>query len=474
MEANGGGHALDNGGGHGNGLANGAGGHGLANGAGHADGMANGVGGHGLAEHALANGAGQANGLANGAGGQGQAEHVLANGAGHANGAGGHGQAEHALANGAGHDLPNGVVPAQAAAVNPGALYQVFLHLPAQEIARCRGVCRLWRDITGTEAFRHDHHHHRYRTPMPLVFPRAPGLARINAVDFRYRMTRPVIRFPLHQEALRIHGSCSGILLLSYGDRLYACNPCTRRWANLPPLHVDNHIIGFYLAGVYQGFAFQVLYHNRREPNCEYRIFELGAEAPEPPTWSIGRPALVQDVHLDLVLANGIAPSYTVPPVYVHLSPALVFLFWLPQATWSNSDILVFDTAAQSFGLIPPPTIQVDGGADIPVGVGGQLLEIGKHLAMTIISPARVEVWVRSNINHLWSRRYHRDVPTRVMFAAARERNGPVHSPHISLSGNQIVHSRHTIEESLLLRPDILPMQDTDAVDGDPPFFRNH
>uniref|UniRef100_A0ACD5X6A3 Uncharacterized protein n=1 Tax=Avena sativa TaxID=4498 RepID=A0ACD5X6A3_AVESA len=378
MEANGGGHGLANGGG----PANGVGGHGLANGGGHANGMANGAGGHGLAEHALANGAGHANGL------------------------------------------PNGVVPAQAAAVNPdNALYQVFLRLPAQEIARCRTVCRLWRDITGTEAFRRHHHDHRYRTPMPLA--------------------------------------------------LYACNPYTRRWALLPPIHVDNHIIGFYLADVYQdgGFAFQVLYHNRREPNCEYGIFELGAEAPEPPAWSIGRPALVHDVHLDLVLANGIAPSYMIPPVYVHVP---VFLFWLPQAAWGNSDILVFDTTAQSFSLIPPPTIQVDG-ENSPVGLGGQLLEIAEHLAMTVISPARVDVWVQCNITLAWSHRYRIHLPfTTVLFAVAQDRNGPVQCPHIfPAAANQTIHSRHTFQESLLLHPDILPMQDTDAVDGDPPFFQN-
>uniref|UniRef100_A0ACD5WH35 Uncharacterized protein n=1 Tax=Avena sativa TaxID=4498 RepID=A0ACD5WH35_AVESA len=396
-----------------------------------------------------------------------------------ANGAGGHGLAEHALANGAGHanGLPNGVVPAQAAAVNPdNALYQVFLRLPAQEIARCRTVCRLWRDITGTEAFRRRHHDHRYRTPMPLAFFRPPGLARvyIDAIDFRDRVPRPVMRFPLHHEELRIHGSCSGILLLSSGDRLYACNPYTRRWALLPPIHVDNHIIGFYLADVYQdggGFAFQVLYHNRREPNCEYGIFELGAEAPEPPAWSIGRPALVHDVHLDLVLANGIAPSYMIPPVYVHVP---VFLFWLPQAAWGNSDILVFDTTAQSFSLIPPPTIQVDGEVS-PVGLGGQLLEIADHLAMTVISQARVDVWVQCNITLAWSCRYRIHLPfTTVLFAVAQDRNGPVQCPHIfPAAANQTIHSRHTFQESLLLHPDILPMQDTDAVDGDPPFFQN-
>jgi hypothetical protein len=66
---------------------------------------------------------------------------------------------------------------------------------------------------------------------MPLLVFRSPGLARcsIHAVDTRDRVTRPLIRFPLDRGAMLIHGSFAGIVLLSFGKRLYACNPCTRR-----------------------------------------------------------------------------------------------------------------------------------------------------------------------------------------------------------------------------------------------------
>uniref|UniRef100_A0ACD6A2V3 Uncharacterized protein n=1 Tax=Avena sativa TaxID=4498 RepID=A0ACD6A2V3_AVESA len=446
MEANGGGGGLEDGG-DGHALANGGGGHALANGA-----LANGEG------HALANG------VANG-GGQAAAMEE-------AGGAVGNGGLQVM-------GVPNGVVPAQAvAALTPDALYQFFLRLPAQEIARCRMVCSLWRDIINTDAFRGEHHRYPYKPPMPLVFFQDPGFENLHAVDVRDIVPWPVMRFPNHQhEVFRIHASFAGILLLSYGDRLYACNPCTRRWAHLPPLHVHNHIIGFYATGIDDDdehgnlFRCQVLYHDRREPNCEYWIFELGAAA-QPP-WSIGRPSLHEDVHLDLVLANGIAPSYTIPPVCIH-----VFLLWLPQAAWANSDILMFDTDALSFLLIPPPTIQVDG-EDFPVGVGGQLLEIAGHLAMAVFSPERLDVWVRCNIDNLWSRRYriplHQDDAfTGGEVAVARDRTDLVQGPSIL---HAVQHgtflSRHTIEESLLLHPAILPMQDTDAVDDDPPFFRN-
>jgi hypothetical protein len=419
MEANGGGHALANGG-VGHAPANGGGGHAPANGeGGHAP--ANGGGGHALA---------------NGGGG-----HALANGGG-----------GHAPANGGGGH----------------ALYLAFLCLPAQEIALCRRVCRLWRDITGTEAFRLDHHHHRCRRPMPLLVIPDHGLARcsIHAADTRDLAVRPVIRYPLGHGSMLIHGSCGGIILLSLGRRLYACNPCTRRWASLPPVHVDDSIVGFYETDN----GFHVLYRDCEEPDCMYWIFRLEAN---PIERFIGRPQHEGEaVELDLVLANGIAPSYAIPPVRYN-----VYLCWLPRAVRGTSDILMYDTAAEAFSLIPPPTIQV-GGEDIPVVLGDQLFEMHQHLAMTFISPTGVDVWVRSNITDLWSHRYRILRPMNVLlatgvFAVARERDHLLQSPHIMLAGTGIFFSRHTIQESLLLHPAALPLQDTDAVVGDPPFFRN-
>ncbi|KAM0885988.1 hypothetical protein ACQ4PT_029988 [Festuca glaucescens] len=137
---------------------------------------------------------------------------------------------------------------ANASMGNP-ALYLALLCLPAQEIARCRWVCRVWRDITSTDAFRRHHHDHHFRTPMPLFFFLDPTLASLNLSAVDIREPRPVIRFirPTKSEVFRTHGSCAGILLLSSGHRLYACNPCTRRWARLPPLHDHHDIIGFYV-----------------------------------------------------------------------------------------------------------------------------------------------------------------------------------------------------------------------------------
>jgi hypothetical protein len=95
----------------------------------------------------------------------------------------------------------------------------------------------------------------------------------IHAADTRDLAVRPVIRYPLGNGSMLIHGSCGGILLLSFGKRLYACNPCTRRWASLPPVHVDDSIVGFYETDN----GFYVLYRDCEEPDCMYWIFRLEA-----------------------------------------------------------------------------------------------------------------------------------------------------------------------------------------------------
>jgi hypothetical protein len=298
---------------------------------------------------------------------------------------------------------PDNMAAANASMGNP-ALYLAFLCLPAQEIARCRRVCPLWRDITSAEVFRRHHHDHHYRTPMPLFFFLDPTLARLNlrAVDSRSGVSRPVIHYarPSNHEVLRIHGSSAGILLLSSGRRLYALNPSTRRWARLPSLHVENDIVGFYVTPAPGGgdFESKVLYHDRAG---SYWIFTLGTAAPPPNC--IGRPG---PEDLNPVLARGIAPSYKIPPVFFG-----GFLHWPPKAVQDNVNVLMFDVNVESFDLVLPPSIQV-GGEGVPV-VGRQLCEIDECLAMTVVSfsPPRVDVWVQSDQSELWSRRYSIRVP---------------------------------------------------------------
>jgi hypothetical protein len=232
-------------------------------------------------------------------------------------------------------------------------------------------------------------------------------------------------------------------------------------------------------------------------PLCEYWIFTLGTAVSA--RRCIGRPCVGRgSADLDLELAYGIVPSYNIPPVFF-----LDSLYWPPKVIQErNTKVLRFDINAEAFSFIPAPRFQA---------VGRQLFETDEErLAMTVVSfpPAsRVHVWVlRDNNNNnnnaeRWSHRYSILVPVNEInannschhngsvFAVAQGRNHLVQCPRVLLHCDdqgavlqryrpQPQHadrwtalSGHTIQESLLLHPNILRMRDTDAVDGDPPFF---
>uniref|UniRef100_A0A0D9VGU6 F-box associated beta-propeller type 3 domain-containing protein n=1 Tax=Leersia perrieri TaxID=77586 RepID=A0A0D9VGU6_9ORYZ len=438
------------------------------------------------------------------------------------NGGGNHAQGAEANGHGAANGGQNGGNHA-AAAGNGGvarplpalrrvadeALYEALLRMSAAEVARASTASRRVRDMVATDAFRRDHHRHRSRRPMPLFFYRVyanDGLVRIHlrGVDIAARESPPVIRFAnaadpslpfaADPRVFRIEGSCDGILLLSYLARLYACNPCTRRWGRLPPLHVDNHdIVGFYGHGGFNKREYRVLYHEGiQESDCRYWIFSLSF--PDQPARYIGRPTNLDAV--GLVLAHGIAPSHEMPPVTIGHR-----LYWLPQIGQDNFNVLVFDTVTEIFWWIPPPREEEDDDRLVPVE-GDQLLEINGLLAMTLVLQERVDVWVlQDDMGEVWELRYQLMLPVEQLnlnngyddehFISAavlvdpRDQNVLAQCPNViiqsdaggnvvklyALVGHLPVLSRYMLQESLLMHA-FLPMRHSDAIDGDPPFFQ--
>uniref|UniRef100_A0A0E0CLQ6 F-box domain-containing protein n=1 Tax=Oryza meridionalis TaxID=40149 RepID=A0A0E0CLQ6_9ORYZ len=384
---------------------------------------------------------------------------------------------EHEEANG---DLPNvaGIrAPRELRRVEVDALHQVLLRMPAAEVARCSGVCRRLRDLIATDAFRRGHQRHRSRHPMPLFFYRLdhwafPDRVRVHlrAVDVAARETHPIIRFSHADADLR-----------SADPRALRLQPLHARW---PPLHDDHVIVGFYGHGAIDEREYRVLYHTTR-PGCRYWVFSLSFFPDQPPR-DIGRPAVLEAVRA--VLAEGISPSYEMPPVAVAHR-----LHWRAQAASRN--VLVFDTVAESFGWIPPPN-QQEGNQMIPVE-GDQLLEINGTLAMTLVSQTTVDVWVLQE-GEAWEHHYQISLPLNVLggyddegfvsaavFAVSQERNVLAQCPAMmlqcdtegnvlrfySLAGHLTVLSRYMLQESLLAHA-FLPMRQEDAIDGDPPFFQ--
>ncbi|CAM0947462.1 unnamed protein product [Alopecurus aequalis] len=332
--------------------------------------------------------------------------------------------------------LGHGWVQGEAWAAE-NAFYLASLYLPAHEVVRCRRISRLWRAVFDTEVFRLRHHDHRSRRPMPLFLLQdqdRPSLVNLRAVDIQGRVSRLIPFDPeperIHGE-VSIHGSCAGILLISFGNRLFAFDPWRRRRARLPMLHVGRRIIGFYATTGPEGFRCKVLYHDLQPLayiTCAFWIYTLGT--PPPSARYIGR---------------ALDPVLVLPPVFF-----LNMLHWLYT---DNINILRFNTVDETFSIIPPPRIR-----NYTLR-GRQLFEIDQHLAMTFKFPssATVDVWVRSNATGSWSIR---------VFAVAQDRNLLVCCPgillHCDALGTVLGRYRftlltgHTIQESLLLHPSIL------------------
>ncbi|KAJ1260631.1 hypothetical protein BS78_10G247500 [Paspalum vaginatum] len=475
---------------------------------------------------------------------------MAANGGGHAAGMEANGPA-----------VENGVGPAPVVAVPAGgggnvapalrlrslpeeALYQVLVRLPVAEISRCRTVSQLWRDVPSGDEFRDDQHHNHGRI-MPLFFYSLDHLAappldyndrvRVNlrAIDIGGRASLPVLRFehllpnpprPVTDQppVVRIQGSCQGILLLSYGDELYACNPGTRRWARLPPLHDLGDIAGFYPHVRHASRSYRVLFHmdaRRQVPDRRYWVMRLSSSQDENnPIRYIGRRADLGDVHrvqgigrpnnledarrvqeLELedvrrLLAAGIPPSFEMPPVMVD-----EILHWLPRVRQGQgrSYLLMFHTVDEQFRWILPP-VEEERGRLIQV-VGDQLLEIDGRLAITRVAQTSVDVWVRQYHPYYmpaaWTWSYSIQLPDAVIqdhhgydgavFVVSQGQNVLVQCRYAILQcdakGNVLQTyqlddnctrlSRYVLHDSLALHS-FLPLQPGDARDGDPPFFQ--
>jgi F-box interacting protein len=396
------------------------------------------------------------------------------------------------------------------------AVYQLFINMPASMVARGRALRRMWRDITSTEAFLREHHFHRSRRPMPLFFYRLDHQAvpfddhvrvHLRAVDIHRRESFPVFRFAhldlslpiVDPRVFRIQGSCDGLLLLSYSHSLCVCNPCTRRWARLPSLHHFGDIVGFYPRDRRRGRVYRVLYHVGRDTgDCMYSILGL----PEHAAKFIGRPTnLGAGAMIDTALAGGISPSFEMPPVLVDEC-----LHWRPHAVYQdNNHLLVFDTVAELFSWIRPPRVLVDGNQwEVD---GEQIFEINGRLAMIVVAPTTVDVWVlQDRIGQVWAYEYQIQLPvaaiqanlgyvvtdgyeepelSAAVFAVSVERNVLIQCSHAllqcdangtvlqtyQLPANFTVLSGFMLQESLLPHA-FLPLRHSDAHGHDPPFFR--
>ncbi|XP_037446243.1 uncharacterized protein LOC119315902 [Triticum dicoccoides] len=285
---------------------------------------------------------------------------------------------------------------------------EIISRLPARAVLRSRAICKLWRSIIDDDRFPHAHRRHQPHMPLLRLY-RDDSLAspelnppylrvRIEGIDLRARASQPVLRFAVAQEhkhaveseekrprrdrnfrhidpatlwhpsAFDVHGSCDGVLLISHGWSIYAYNPATRCWADLP--ENGSIVIGFYVHRPSGNFHILL---SHRLCRAEHWVFTMGHKVVQR---RIASPDFLSD-------QNTIRPACESPPALVSGN-----LHWLPQSFQSDRQLLVFDTVSETFRWMSPSDVDADGRA---------LLELEGMLTMTVRGERTVQLWVMPN-----------------------------------------------------------------------------
>ncbi|KAK1650709.1 hypothetical protein QYE76_068514 [Lolium multiflorum] len=247
---------------------------------------------------------------------------------------------------------------------------EILIRLPPKYLLRCGAVCKAWRRLATDRTLLHNHHLRQPAQPLITLFHErsdALGFSTncLEAVDLAADTRRRVLarfadgerRWDLHRNynafyALGVHGSCDGLVLLSFessnasNTTFFVCNPATRQGTLLPLPRDVPGIAGFYAHAASR--EYRVLYLYRRRDNdgheSECFILTLGSHQPR----SIQRRASSAAVfgEVERVL-HGVCSW---PPVLLHGS-----LHWPPTRQQQGGILLVFHTDAESFSSIPPP-----------------------------------------------------------------------------------------------------------------------
>lgn len=233
-------------------------------------------------------------------------------------------------------DLPEELIP------------EILACVPPKHLLRFRAACKAWCDLAADPAFIRKHHSRQPAQPLLLAYDEHC----LEAVNLSTNRRRAVMRVTVSgrvpsigSDALALHGSCDGLLLLGFRETFLVCNPATRQGARLRLLFRDGpEFVGFYRHAA--SGEYRVLYHLVEGLDGEYSYYVL----------SLGSQQAIRDIELlassaavAAGLARGLESSSTSPPVLFRGR-----LHWRPQRS-QGGNILVFDTDAESFSWIPPP-----------------------------------------------------------------------------------------------------------------------
>ncbi|KQK22058.1 hypothetical protein BRADI_1g64841v3 [Brachypodium distachyon] len=237
--------------------------------------------------------------------------------------------------------------------------WNILIRLPAKSVLRFRAVCKAFRDHISSPEFLREFQ--RLQKPQPLILPADyarddPRYVHLEAIDLLTDQVRHIFRFAtaaageqyVHRApgtiVFAVHGSVDGLLLVSFLDSWYVCNPSLRQWAPMPAL--DPHeVVGFYSHAA--SGEYRVLYQKGADdPSVDtcYYIITVGSQQAARSIGCPVSPATMLEAWFDRRQV-GLEGAFREPPALVGGN-----LYW-PQ----RDRIMVFDTAAEVFSWIDSP-----------------------------------------------------------------------------------------------------------------------
>lgn len=297
-------------------------------------------------------------------------------------------------------DLPESVVT-----------MDILVRLTAEDILRCRAVCTSWRRATSTHDFLLAHH--RRQPSLPVIdlikregqlfdrhlfvyFDASPGAAS------RKLSQKTILWYPNpspYEDNLVIHGSCDGLLVVSYSEGYFEiCNPITRQRAPLPLTHDHDHddgleVTGIRIAGFYQHLAskeYRVVYSicTRNEDTftskVDFHVLAVGCS----------QSRCIEEPPLQQGFLDGLTCSKNAP-VLNHGN-----LHWLLPRYYTSDDfsnIIVFDTKVETFCWMRSPPCKYSWSWMSLLELDGALAMCSSHddiaIAINVMHDYKAEVW---------------------------------------------------------------------------------
>ncbi|XBI42648.1 hypothetical protein VPH35_107505 [Triticum aestivum] len=212
-------------------------------------------------------------------------------------------------------------------------IHMTLVRLPSKDVGCCRAVSTSWCTATSTPKFMLDHH--QLQPSLPIIDGR--GLPTSFVLFHSAGTKQQLWPFSLcvkHHSEISLHGACDGFLVISWLHQFYMCNPVIHTHALLPQPHVSE-----------PWHPYKSSLHILTMGSNVMRHISVRMQTLSPPS--------MEQEHQ---LLKGLCSKSCCPPSVLHRGS----LHWCPydanEIGGRNTNIIVFDTEAESFRWIGSPT----------------------------------------------------------------------------------------------------------------------